>query len=96
VAWGGAVVGLFVSYMLAETGPRLPDGNFLWTVQMAVFVLFLAAARFARTRLTLRGASSVTFGRLLAVGVVLAFHVEAGIRHATMKLDASKWLAFWM
>ena len=96
IAWAATAVGLVISYVLAESGPRFSDGNFLWTGQMAVFVLFVAAARFARTRLTLRGASSATFARLLAVGVALAFHVEAGIRHAAMKLETSKWLAFWM
>ncbi len=95
IALGGTVAGLFFSYVMAESGPRLPDGNFLWTGQMAVFVLFLASARFARERLTLRGASGVMFGRLLAVAVVLALHVEAGIRHARVKVDPLQWLTFW-
>jgi hypothetical protein len=96
VAWGGAAVGLFLSYFLAEAGTRLPDGNFLWTGQMAVFVLFVAAAAFVRARLQVMSASSIMFGRALTVGIVLLLHVESGVRHAAVKLDSSRWLAFWM
>jgi len=95
VAWGAMAVGLFISYFLAEAGPRFDHGNFLWTGQMAVFVLFVAAAAFARDHLQLRSDSAVMFGRALALGVVLLFHVESGIRHVALKLEPAQWLAFW-
>ena len=96
IALGGTAIGLFISYFLAEGGERFDQGNFLWTGQMAVFVLFVAAAAFARSRLQWRSDSAVMFGRALALGVALAFHVEAGLRHAFQKLDPGQWLAFWM
>ena len=95
IAWGGTLVGLFFSYFLAEGDGRLDHGNFLWTGQMAVFVLFVAAAAFVRARLQVASPSTIMFGRALLVGVVLLFHVESGIRHAAVKLDVSRWLTFW-
>jgi hypothetical protein len=95
IAWGGTLVGLFFSYFLAEGDGRLDHGNFLWTGQMAVFVLFVGAAAFVRARLQFASPSTIMFGRLLMVGVVLLFHVESGLRHAAVKLDSSRWLAFW-
>jgi hypothetical protein len=96
LAWGGTAVALFFSYFLAEAGGRLDHGNFLWTGQMAVFVLFVAAASFVRGSLLLASGSGLMSGRALALGVILVFHVESGIRHASLKLDPSQWLAFWM
>ena len=96
IAWGTTAIGLFISYFLAEGGERFDHGNFLWTGQMAVFVLFVAAAAFARSRLQWRSDSAVMFVRALALGVALVFHVEAGLRHAFLKLDPAQWLAFWM
>jgi hypothetical protein len=96
IAWGATGVGLLISYVLAESGTRFDHGNFLWTGQMAVFVLFVAAAGFARGRLQLRSESSLMFGRGLALGVILLFHVEAGLRHVAHKLETSQWLAYWV
>ncbi len=95
IAWGGAAVALFVSYFLAEGGTRLDHGNFLWTGQMGVFVLFVAAAGFVRGRLQLGSPSVLMFGRALALGVILLFHVESGLRHAALKLEYVRSLAFW-
>jgi hypothetical protein len=95
LAWGGAAVALFISYFLAEGGGRLDHGNFLWTGQMGVFVLFVASAAFVRGRLHLSSPSVVMFGRALALGVILLFHVESGLRHAALKLEPVRWLTFW-
>jgi hypothetical protein len=94
-AWGGTIVALFFSYFLAEGGIRMDHGNFLWTGQMGVFVLFVASAAFVRQRLQLASPSVVMFARALAVGVVLLFHVESGLRHVALKVDLAQWLAFW-
>jgi hypothetical protein len=94
IAWAGMIVGLLISYLLAEEGDRSYDGNFLWTGQMAVFVLFVAAAAFL-TRVTTPRPDAATLARGLGVMAVLWLHVESGIRHVTLKMDASGWLAFW-
>jgi hypothetical protein len=93
LAWGGTLVGLFISYFIAEAGDRLYDGNFLWTGQMAVFVLFVAAAAFVRGNLA--GRNGLLYVRAAAVAIVLLLHVQAGIRHALVKLEPSAWLTFW-
>jgi hypothetical protein len=93
LAWGGTLVGLFISYFIAEAGDRLYDGNFLWTGQMAVFVLFVAAAAFVRGNLA--GRNGLLYARAAAVAIVLLLHVQAGIRHALVKLEPSAWLTFW-
>jgi hypothetical protein len=95
IAWAATAIGLFISYFLAEGGQRFDHGNFLWTGQMAAFILFVAAAGFARSRLQWRSDSAVMFGRALALGVALVFHVESGLRHAFLKLDPAQWLTFW-
>ncbi len=50
-AWLGFGVGALEGYLLAETGPRLRDGNFLWSGQVALFALFAASAAFLLRRL---------------------------------------------
>jgi nitrate reductase gamma subunit len=95
IAWAGAFVGLFISYFLAEAGDRLYDGNFLWTGQMAVFVLFVAAAAFLFNRLTKSALGAATLGRGLVTMAVLWLHVESGLRHVHVKVEPSRWLAFW-
>lgn len=94
-AWGGTIVALLFSYVLAEGGDRTDHGNFLWTGQMGVFVLFVASAAFVRQRLQLSSPSVLMFGRALVVGVLLLFHVESGLRHVALKIDVAQWLAFW-
>lgn len=95
IAWAGTAVGLLISYFLAEAGDRLYDGNFLWTGQMAVFVLFVAAAAFLAARVTSGRPGAATLARGLAATTLLGLHVESGIRHAVVKVDPSRWLAFW-
>ena len=95
IAWAGMIVGILISYLLAEEGDRLYDGNFQWTGQMAAFVLFVAAAAFVTHHVTRTGLRAGTVARALAVSAVLALHVESGIRHAVVKVDPSRWLAFW-
>jgi hypothetical protein len=99
VAWLGTFAGLLISYFLAEAGDRMYDGNFLWTGQMAVFVLFVASAAFVGANLAGRGRTSAPMAlqlvRAVAIGAVLWLHVQSGIRHAEVKVEPSRWLAFW-
>jgi hypothetical protein len=95
IAWAGTVVGLFVSYFVAEAGSRLYDGNLLWTGQMAVFVLFVAAAAFLLNRLTRTRLRAITLARALAASGVLILHVQSGVRHVGVKVELPTWLALW-
>lgn len=46
LAWLVTGVGLFYGYLLAEQGPRLAHGNFLWAGQMAGLILFVTSLLF--------------------------------------------------
>lgn len=56
-SWVFLVIALLESFLLIETGPRRRHGNFVWTGQLAVFILFvesllyLLGQRFQDTRL---------------------------------------------
>jgi hypothetical protein len=103
LAWIGTVVGLFFSYFIAEAGTRMYDGNFLWTGQMAVFVLFVAAAGLLWERTTqavqvqMRDTSRLvgTYVRLGLALVILWQHVASGLRHVQIKVAPSEWLSYW-
>jgi hypothetical protein len=46
LAWSVASIGIFYSYFLAEDGPRYASGNFLWSGQITVFILFVISLLF--------------------------------------------------
>ncbi len=46
LAWLGFIVGVLQMYLLAESGNRFGNGNFLWGAQIMLFILFVASARF--------------------------------------------------
>jgi hypothetical protein len=79
-AWLGFALGAAEGYLLAETGPRLRDGNFLWAGQVALFALFAASAAFALRRVA--EASRAGGPRLSAraglCAAVYALHAASG------------------
>ena len=95
MAWATTIVGLLISYLLAEDGPRLDHGNFLWTGQMAVFVLFVVTAMFLNRQLLPAARSGWTAARVLLTAGLLCLHVESGVRHVLTRVDSLHWLAFW-
>ena len=95
LAWGAFAIGLFFSYFVAESGRRLGDGNFLWSGQMAAFMLFVVSAAFVRAELA-RERLWPGLARGLIVAIVLAMHVESGIRHALVKLEPLQWARWWI
>jgi len=96
LAWGATLVAVLISYLLAEDGPRLDHGNFLWTGQMAVFVLFVVTARFVNQQLLPAARSGWAAARVLVTAGVLILHVESGVRHVVSSVDSLRWLAFWV
>ena len=46
LAWVGFMASVLQMYLLAETGSRFADGNFLWGAQIMSLILFVASARF--------------------------------------------------
>jgi hypothetical protein len=78
LAWLAFAAGAFYAYVLAETGERMIHGNFLWSGQAAVAVLFAASARFALAR----GAEGAARGRLAACAGAFLMHVASGAAYA--------------
>ncbi len=46
LAWLIFVFGSFFTYFVAESGPRFNDGNFTWSGEIALFVLFVVSTLF--------------------------------------------------
>lgn len=45
-AWLAFVIGSAYTYFLAESGPRMLQGNFTWSGQIALFILFVTSLEF--------------------------------------------------
>lgn len=76
LAWATFAAGALQMYLLAESGDRLEHGNFRWSAQIGLFLLFAASARFL-----LRCAPAVDKSRMkrwLLVIVTYLPHVAAG------------------
>jgi len=95
-AWATTLVAFLISFLLAEEGPSLDHGNFLWTGQMAVFVLFVVSAMFVNHQLSPAARSGWTAARALLTAGVLVLHIESGVRHVTTRVESLQWLVFWM
>jgi len=46
LGWLSFMIAVFQLYLLAESGKRLLDGNFRWSAQITLFILFVISARF--------------------------------------------------
>lgn len=91
LSWLVLAFGAFYAYALAESGPRMYHGNFIWSGQLAVFMLFVAASMiWAREILTRRMEVWMTLVCALALGL----HVVGGLRHVLMKMTVQQWVAF--
>jgi len=89
-AWLFFAVGIAYSFLLAESGPRTRQGNFAWTAQTGVFLLYveaglILASRFSRIAFA-TFALHTTFGLIFLVANATlpaaryAYHPEIEIR----------------
>ena len=78
LGWATFLIGAAFGYLLAEVG-RPASGNFLWSGQLAAFVLFAASA-VAVLRAAADGGAS-RLGRFALCGGVFLWHVTSGIQH---------------
>jgi hypothetical protein len=51
LAWFTLVFGSFYTYFLAEVGPRFSSGNFTWSGEIAMFVMFCVSTLFFLERI---------------------------------------------
>ena len=76
LAWLCFLSGALQLYLLAETGDRFFHGNFRWSAQITLFLLFAATARFMLTR----GSELPTWQRR-SVWAIYLLHLAAGIAY---------------
>lgn len=74
VAWASFGFGAAAFYLLIETGLRAGDGNFGWSAQLTLFVLFVVSARFV----VRQGAQGARTKQVLPL-LVLGAHAAAGM-----------------
>lgn len=73
LAWLAFFVGAGYTYLLAESGARMYQGNFGWSSQIALFILFAVSMEFLCERARLDGL--ITRSRKIAFSVCLTFFV---------------------
>jgi hypothetical protein len=76
LAWAAYGLALTQAYLLAETGPRLADGNFLWSPQLATFGLL---ASHAAVLPWMRPVDGRAPWRLVVAATLLGLHAIYGI-----------------
>jgi len=84
LAWLTFALGIVPGYLLAEAGGKASAGDFLWSGQLACFVLFAVSAAFLAARLgdaVERPFRAGTLARAAACGAVLAWHAVSGVQH---------------
>ena len=80
IGWATFLIGAAFGYLLAE-GEYADSGNFLWSGQLAAFVLFVATAVAVLRAAAAGGAGASRLGRFALCGGVFLWHVTSGIQH---------------
>jgi hypothetical protein len=93
IGWLGLLVGIFYTYFLAES-VGWTDGNFTWSGQIAVFILFVASVIFfVRQNMPLLTQRRFT-PALLICTLLLLLHLVGGLAlyYASLRPDWLSWL----
>ena len=76
LAWAAFGAGVLQLYLLAETGERFFHGNFRWSAQITLFILFAASARYL-----LRRAEELTSWQRWLIYAAYALQLAGGIAY---------------
>jgi hypothetical protein len=71
VGWASFLVGTAQFYLLAESGDRLTSGNFRWSGQIMLFLLFVVGARYVLKEIIPSGGTKL-WEKLVLYGAYLA------------------------
>jgi hypothetical protein len=96
LAWLNFIFGAFYTYMLAETGLRFQDGNFKWSGQVTLFILFLISVVFFLRQNSgwLSGRVFRKSGYALSIGAItFGLHLASGVLFYYLQLTqpANSW-----
>lgn len=81
LAWLSFAVGAAYTYLLAEPPPDTGNGNFTWSAQITVFVLFVASTAFLLERARQPGARPLaTTAGLALLSVLFGLHFVCGLQ----------------
>lgn len=78
LAWLLLGTGCLYTYLLAESGPRMVHGNFTWSAQIGLFILFAASAKFLSKRISLAKKASLDWKAILCISI-LTMHFAFGL-----------------
>jgi hypothetical protein len=85
MAWAVFVAGIALGYLFAESGASADHGNFLWSGQLAAFLLFAVSSLFVLRQWAHSPRLSLSLTcRFTVVGLALLWHVWSGVRHLQM------------
>lgn len=81
LAWIAFFFGAAYSYFLAETGPRMLHGNFLWSGQITLFILFVVSTRFIiKQSREIRLSTALRRDRkLMFCSIIFSLHLMSGL-----------------
>ena len=79
LGWMTLVIGVLQNYLLIESGSEMLSGNFRWSGQIAMFLMFVILARHA-ARYFVADKQGKTWQKLLALGTYLA-HLAGGVAY---------------
>jgi hypothetical protein len=81
LAWLTFLVGAFYAYFLAESGPRMNQGNMVWSAQTSAFLLFFISAVFVvqQERAVDTSVSLLSRKRVWFCGLIYCLHLASGI-----------------
>ena len=80
LGWATFLIGAAIAYLLAES-TQADHGAFLWSGQLAAFVLFAASAVAVLRAAATGGAGASRLGRFALCGSVFLWHVTSGIQY---------------
>lgn len=80
LAWVAFGIGAGYTYLLAESGPRMYQGNFTWSGQITLFILFVVSAEFLCEEIRCNGLND-RYRKLIFIVCMALFilHVLSGI-----------------
>lgn len=78
LGWLLCGVACIYTYLLAESGPRMLQGNFVWSAQIAFFILFVASAKLF-LKSSIHASEGVTKAKVILGGAALMLHLSFGI-----------------